>query len=494
LAGDLDSIVLKALAPDPRRRYPTVEQLVQDIDRYLDGQPVQARASTFLYRAGKFLRRNLWSVLFGLLLFVSLVSFALAMKALRDDATQSKIFANQVFLDLADVLPALDPDRQRSAGPDDVLRESLRDFVDIYAGRSTDHLEPRLRGDFKQTLGRIYVGLGEYREAEPLLGESVRLYEQIQGLPLEVLATAQTDFAFAQLKLDNRAGAERSLNQALENLRASGAGTRLLVRALNNNALLLSQAGRYEMAERLYRESLEMRTRLYGPSHLDTARAQHNLGGLLRNLGRLEESEKELLRSLDSRTDRLGEESKDVATTRSSLALTLADQGRLDEAESLLGQVVASRRADYGENHPRFVGAVVNLGFVLRLLERFDDADANFQIAEEFYVDQDRQQTPAFANVLRHRALVRVAQGRTEEAVELAGRAVEIYRATQDEGHWRVAEAESVLGKCLLELGRVDEARPLLQSSYRTLADVFGDDARRTKEAVARVAQLDAAS
>ena len=58
LAGDLDTIVMRALARDPHRRYPTVQALAADIRRHLTGLPVQARPDTLLYRLSRFTRRN----------------------------------------------------------------------------------------------------------------------------------------------------------------------------------------------------------------------------------------------------------------------------------------------------------------------------------------------------------------------------------------------------------------------------------------------------
>jgi serine/threonine-protein kinase len=58
LSGDLDNIILKTLSKEPEQRYASVEALAQDIRRYLDGQPVQARAQSFGYRARKYLRRH----------------------------------------------------------------------------------------------------------------------------------------------------------------------------------------------------------------------------------------------------------------------------------------------------------------------------------------------------------------------------------------------------------------------------------------------------
>lgn len=58
LAGDLDSILLKALAGEAERRYSSVEQFAADIERYLAGKPVEARDGTWWYRAAKFVRRR----------------------------------------------------------------------------------------------------------------------------------------------------------------------------------------------------------------------------------------------------------------------------------------------------------------------------------------------------------------------------------------------------------------------------------------------------
>jgi serine/threonine protein kinase/tetratricopeptide (TPR) repeat protein len=58
LRGDLDTIVMKALRKEPERRYGSVDEFSQDIERYLRGMPVRARKSTIAYRSGKFLHRH----------------------------------------------------------------------------------------------------------------------------------------------------------------------------------------------------------------------------------------------------------------------------------------------------------------------------------------------------------------------------------------------------------------------------------------------------
>ena len=58
LRGDLDAIVLKALAKVPFDRYGSAAALADDLQRYLSGQPVKARPDRFAYRFSKRVQRS----------------------------------------------------------------------------------------------------------------------------------------------------------------------------------------------------------------------------------------------------------------------------------------------------------------------------------------------------------------------------------------------------------------------------------------------------
>jgi len=74
LAGDLDTIVLMALRKEPERRYASVRELREDIERSLAGRPVLARPDTWRYRTSKFVRRNkvLVSAALGIILALTI--------------------------------------------------------------------------------------------------------------------------------------------------------------------------------------------------------------------------------------------------------------------------------------------------------------------------------------------------------------------------------------------------------------------------------------
>ena len=80
IKGDIDNILLKAMHKESSERYQTVEQFTDDIWRSMDGLPVNARPSTFGYRAARFVRRHRIAVAAGIAVAVALIGgTALAM-------------------------------------------------------------------------------------------------------------------------------------------------------------------------------------------------------------------------------------------------------------------------------------------------------------------------------------------------------------------------------------------------------------------------------
>jgi serine/threonine protein kinase len=74
LGGDIATIVGKCLRPRARDRYASVDALLEDLRRYLDGRPVLARPQTAAYLLGKYLRRHRLAVSVGVLIAITLLS------------------------------------------------------------------------------------------------------------------------------------------------------------------------------------------------------------------------------------------------------------------------------------------------------------------------------------------------------------------------------------------------------------------------------------
>lgn len=77
IARDLDRIVMKSLARERDRRYGAASALGQDVQRFLDHEPVSATDPTLAYRAGKFVRKHRLPVTFATVLALGLIASTL---------------------------------------------------------------------------------------------------------------------------------------------------------------------------------------------------------------------------------------------------------------------------------------------------------------------------------------------------------------------------------------------------------------------------------
>ena len=116
LRGDLDAIVLRAVAADPAARYATVAELQSDVRAWRENRPLLARSSAGAgYRIGKFLRRNaLLASAASALLIVLVAATAItqaqyrAAERARADATrrfdEARAMSKYMLFDLFDRL------------------------------------------------------------------------------------------------------------------------------------------------------------------------------------------------------------------------------------------------------------------------------------------------------------------------------------------------------------------------------------------------------
>lgn len=117
LAGDLDHIVLMALAPDPARRYRNAGGLEEDIGRYLQGRPVAARPHGIGYRLSKFVRRQRAAVISVAVTAGAAAAIALlfAVRDRVDRGAEPPEVARLTSLRGEEFQPALSPDGARIA-------------------------------------------------------------------------------------------------------------------------------------------------------------------------------------------------------------------------------------------------------------------------------------------------------------------------------------------------------------------------------------------
>ncbi len=147
LKGDLDNIILMTLRKEPERRYASVEDLSNDISKYLNGLPVSARPNTFFYRASKFYARNKTASIVGLFLALSLILGIIATTWQAVIARQERDRAEKRFQDVRQLSNSLlfeiTPKIERLEGSTEareVLVKRALEYLDSLSGESNNDL------------------------------------------------------------------------------------------------------------------------------------------------------------------------------------------------------------------------------------------------------------------------------------------------------------------------------------------------------------------
>ena len=137
LAGDLDAVVLKALAKVPADRYGSVDALSADLRAMLQLQPVSARPRTPLYVASRLVARHRGTVAASLLALLAVATaLGSAVWQARDAAAALALVALAVALGFSSWQARLagrarDEARSRLAQTNGLVREVLMRYADM---------------------------------------------------------------------------------------------------------------------------------------------------------------------------------------------------------------------------------------------------------------------------------------------------------------------------------------------------------------------------
>ena len=230
LRGDLDTIVLKAMQKDPSRRYASVVEFSEDLQRHLDGMPVTARPDTSLYRTTKFARRHWIGIAATLAVLISLgVGVAISLQQARVAQrrfAQVRDLANTFLFQFYDEVSKLQGSTEVRAS----IVETARKYLDSLAAEAGNdrQLTLELAQAYKR-LGDVQgrtrsANLGELDDARRSYQQALDLYSRLgtnaTSAPESRRGSARVLMALSSLELDayHENAAEPIARRALEML------------------------------------------------------------------------------------------------------------------------------------------------------------------------------------------------------------------------------------------------------------------------------------
>jgi serine/threonine protein kinase/Flp pilus assembly protein TadD len=275
---------------------------------------------------------------------------------------------------------------------------------------------------------------------------------------------------------------EGSFNDKLQEL-TSGEMRDVLEKVNNLANVMEENQGDYQTAEGIYRTVLDLKREKLGTDDPSIAVGWSNLAANLTIQGKYQEAESLYQKALALKEKIYGHKSKDVIRVMNNLTVFYQNTGQLDRADATLLEIYAIRDEVLNPDEPLYLVGTNNYGFSLHLRKKFVEAEEVYrEVLEKVRLWKKPLRD---AGILRNLAEVLRGQGKLAEAEKVARQAHRLaYGALVDA---KVGDIESVLGACLMDLGRVEEAGPLLLRGYEATGRGLGENARQTVEARKRL-------
>ena len=414
---EVETIVLKCLAKERERRYQSAGELGCDVERYLSGEPIEAKRDSAAYVLRKYLHRYRLPVAiaagFVVLVTIGLIgsltfwrqavierrrveragivaeerriaaeasearAVAEAQRADREAAAarQQAAIAGSVSKLLNDMLAKANRGEQHG-NPDVRVREILDVAAKELEGGQAKY-EPEVEAAVRMTIGRTYRSLGLYDEAEQHLRAALVLREATSGH--ESLEVADSLENLSMLLMDK---GQTHLDQARPLAEEALAICRRLrgeedpaVAAALYNMGMVFVVGDGELAEPVLIEALALQRKLYGDEQLAVADILTGLGAIDQTRGDYESAERRQREALTLRRKLLGDEHLDIAGNLNDLAVVLHLRGEIDAAEQLYRDSLAMYRKLLGDGHPMVANVENHLAILLQQRGNYEGAE-----------------------------------------------------------------------------------------------------------------------
>jgi len=458
--ADLDNIVMMALRKEPERRYATVVQFAEDIDRFLRRVPVEAHPPSFGYRLGKFVARNRLPVVLAAVgatvIAVLTVFYAVSITEQRNLAELEAAKSRQVSEFLLGLFDTADPGSSRG---ESITARSLLD-------RGAERIDSELAGQaatrsaMQSVMGGAYLGLGVYENAERLLEEALETQRtEAVGSGLDLTQTLSRLGRLAVLQGDYAKGEDR-FREALASYREHvDAPDRATAELLSLLADAIFYQSRYEDSNAIYQEALEIIESVSPNPSREKASIMNNYGWVLLYMGEFDRAESMLEHAIDMYTTTVGRVHPETALAMYHLSYVYADTGRWDEAQTTIRESLDTTATVLGEDHPEYATKLWALGWILENEHDYQEAERLYRQGLEISLAIGDPMHPYVSLSKNNLAGALRGQGKYAEAAELLQDSLELNKAVRGPDHPETATSSANLADVLVELGRFDEAR-----------------------------------
>lgn len=527
---DLELILLKTLEKEPSNRYPFAAALSRDIRRFLNHEPVEARAPSAAYRLKKLVIRNKAASALIAALVISIVIFMGVLATLYTEASAQRNAAleqqrqkSQYYQSLLNIVSYLV--QPRNPDEDRPPEESSAELLDQLTREARVQTDPRGRAHLLYLLGMAQFQRKYYNEAAPLLRDSL---ESGASLPSEWIGQAHAYLAKCYFVGHNYTESIRHGMESLKSLKEpitsvfthqvlrdnyyqtrdfdkllieSREVVRLILenpanaqlqRALDSSLMDLGiyqkLAGDFAGALDSFERAIEAQRARNGPGTIAEFSSRNGLGSVYYKTGNYKKG-LECYENLLALVDRNGGTRAQRLQVKNHIALMRGMLGDYEQSLAEFADNLILQLDEFGPAHVRVGQAYSDKALVLYQRGSLDAAAASCDASIAVF-DRERgpTRTEFLAAAMHLRGKILCAQKDLDRALSNFNEAIAIYQKWVPEDNYHIAEVRQSLGACLLDAGRRQEARECFEKSADVIERVYGAGHARSREARARLA------
>ncbi|MEO6277235.1 serine/threonine-protein kinase [Roseateles sp.] len=446
LKGDLDAILNKALQKNVAERYPTVDALADDIERYLGGKPVLARPDSLWYRSDRWVRRHKVETAVAVALVVAALGGAyaqvLVLLALGGGAIAAFWQRNRALAQAERARAALARAEQVKGFIASIFTQAVpragrggavtaADLLQAAARRVETDLaaQPEVAAELGVLIGASFIKLGEARAGLEWLPKVVAHCTRVLGPTHPLSLQSRMQLAVAANTVGDLSVSEPLLPPLVRDLRnLQPPQPALLVAVLESQAFVHTKRGREKEAMEALNDAVEIAVHSFGEASEGALASRVALSNTFAHFRRNAEALIAITPALAPARAAYGASRPHpmLVTVELNHASALARNDRPREAAAMLRQVLADQRALEVDETIRVRVAMCFLGTALLLGGHLAEADALLVQADALHERLTGGANSEAMGMLGWRGLVAALRGEGQGALQHIARADEM--------------------------------------------------------------------
>ena len=522
--GDLETIIAKALEKEKNRRYVSAAALGQDLQRYLQHEPIQARPPTTFYQLSKFARRHrtlvgAFAIAAASLIAGTAVAIEKARQATRSEqqaiaAKNKESAAKRQALDAATresqaKQEALDARDQADQAKERAIAEQLAseevnrfligmlhsvrptelgsevlvvDVLDRAMERLQNELleRPLIRARLYDTLGGSYTTLSKHIDAYAAYQLAASITAELHGEKSMETLSLRMNMLHARTLTGEAKDCIPRFHDLMEEVSAQfGEDHEFVTDIINRIGESHMIQGEFVEAKPYFEDAVR-RSGQKTPHHKKHDTFLSNLAVTTGHFGDFEQARQLYEETIQRGIEQYGEISEQVLRRRLNLAQLVRTSGRFQEAAIMYKDLLADQKLLDGDDHPDTMRTLGSLG---RCYIQMGEYEKALQPTEQAYQFRRQHLGPENPQTLtNHQDLINLwyLSGEQDKALTANAELLQIRRRVSGRYAPVTVQVAENQGLMLVGLGRLQQAVEVLQETLVDSEQTFGKTGAQT--------------